>query len=983
MKRLALVFICVLFSAVISGCGSLPTSRSTSALGSNLQAATSTPALANTCTVILPKNLSMVSPYTGECLDRLAHGYGKVTVEKTYPKTGEKFIITYDGMFLSGQLTGKGKETEKFGKHRFEGTFNEWKRWTGTVYFAKTSRQAASQTSLRKGNITFLPVDPTQDPLYYSKPSNTSKAKRPVIQDVKVVRSLGFEGKDVLLAPRGDTSTTASTGCLVLYLHPNSLAYSLGIAEEGFVVFKYGHRILESCDDIDEITKSWNDDGSSGELQVANRDGRIGSGIVTASQFKRAQQNLNSANRNSASSSQASNSSRCEVIFPDQATLLSPYEGECRNGLAHGYGKVSIKRKLNTGVFDLSMEGVFQHGILTGLGKERGTGEQYSYEGTFNKWQRWNGVLRTGSGYRGTEEQWNYTNGFGARASIGTTVNVTKDPLYYARASNSDEEITAISEQQRLSERPQEEKTGYNSKERTGVFAIPIFGAFLSGIADGLPAAGNRVGEALKDVPKDTLSRKTDEWIARQEQRQRDREERKKQEEIAQQEQARVAVLAKQEQERRAALELAEAERQNKFAAQEEERKRQEQANIEASKKEQENREAQARSTVNAKDTSGGPVNPSPGANTQSPQVASQQPANGQSGGPASPSSSVATAPPVQNSPVTQQGAIATNRQPAVNAQPQQSTPPTYQNVLTPQEIEWNNSLPHMYRATTQFSPAQIAEIKKDGRWGPWVNQTKKEVTQLPASQQQTVRSTVQTGLTENDLRWANVLQPSVKTRVLAMPPSQVEKLRAAGQWNQVKQNLTNISAELVNNQYQSEVAAEEERIWSDAWNKFQTTIEVGSLALGVGELAIASRSIYVARRAALERQAAKNVGAAAARGVDSASTGGITKPTLHHICTDKNRLSTVCGGPWTPRFEAIFEKAGMTLEDGLNKVYILNHRGPHPEAYHQAVYDRLVSATNGLSGYAYKNAIESELGVIGREASTPGTLLNRLLTRQ
>ena len=65
---------------------------------------------------------------------------------------------------------------------------------------------------------------------------------------------------------------------------------------------------------------------------------------------------------------------------------------------------------------------------------------------------------------------------------------------------------------------------------------------------------------------------------------------------------------------------------------------------------------------------------------------------------------------------------------PGGGRQPQQLTSLTYQDVLTPQELAWSNSLPNMHRATTQFSPAQIAQIKQDGRWEPWVAQTKAEV---------------------------------------------------------------------------------------------------------------------------------------------------------------------------------------------------------------------------------------------------------------
>ncbi|WP_340680468.1 RHS repeat-associated core domain-containing protein [Paraglaciecola sp.] len=102
----------------------------------------------------------------------------------------------------------------------------------------------------------------------------------------------------------------------------------------------------------------------------------------------------------------------------------------------------------------------------------------------------------------------------------------------------------------------------------------------------------------------------------------------------------------------------------------------------------------------------------------------------------------------------------------------------------------------------------------------------------------------------------------------------------------------------------------------------------------------------------------------------------------LHHICTNKNCISEASGGPWTPRFEAIFEKAGMNLNDSINKINIPGHKGRHPKEYHQAVFDRLVSSTSGLNGSAYKSALQSELKVIGQEAATKGSMLNNLLTK-
>jgi hypothetical protein len=103
----------------------------------------------------------------------------------------------------------------------------------------------------------------------------------------------------------------------------------------------------------------------------------------------------------------------------------------------------------------------------------------------------------------------------------------------------------------------------------------------------------------------------------------------------------------------------------------------------------------------------------------------------------------------------------------------------------------------------------------------------------------------------------------------------------------------------------------------------------------------------------------------------------------LHHLATDKNRVSTLRGGPWTPRFEALFKKAGLTLDDAANKVNIPGHSGPHPEAYHREVYDRLVRATRGLGGEPYKKALLNELMAIRDEALTPGSRLNDLITNQ
>jgi len=102
---------------------------------------------------------------------------------------------------------------------------------------------------------------------------------------------------------------------------------------------------------------------------------------------------------------------------------------------------------------------------------------------------------------------------------------------------------------------------------------------------------------------------------------------------------------------------------------------------------------------------------------------------------------------------------------------------------------------------------------------------------------------------------------------------------------------------------------------------------------------------------------------------------------TLHHLATNKNWKSELNGGPWSPRFDDIFKEAKMTLEHAANKVRIPGHKGPHPEAYHREVYQRLQAATEGLSGNPYKSALLRELDRIAKDSSRIGSFLNKLLT--
>jgi RHS repeat-associated protein len=116
-----------------------------------------------------------------------------------------------------------------------------------------------------------------------------------------------------------------------------------------------------------------------------------------------------------------------------------------------------------------------------------------------------------------------------------------------------------------------------------------------------------------------------------------------------------------------------------------------------------------------------------------------------------------------------------------------------------------------------------------------------------------------------------------------------------------------------------------------------------------------------------------------------SGAVGSDKKAPDHHICTNKNCLSSARGGPWTPRFRAIFNKAGIDLNDAANRVRVPGHKGPHPKAYHEYVYKELIVATQGLRANTtvYTNAVKKTLDRIRGEAVTAGTQVNRWLTKQ
>jgi hypothetical protein len=125
------------------------------------------------------------------------------------------------------------------------------------------------------------------------------------------------------------------------------------------------------------------------------------------------------------------------------------------------------------------------------------------------------------------------------------------------------------------------------------------------------------------------------------------------------------------------------------------------------------------------------------------------------------------------------------------------------------------------------------------------------------------------------------------------------------------------------------------------------------------------------------------NVVSMAARGAPARADPPKKKPEVHHLATVENEKSTLRGGPWTQRFKKIFDKAGMSMEEPANKVPVVGHKGPHPEEYHQIVYDELYRATESCSDkQACARALKQALQKLAEEILTQGSRLNRLLTK-
>lgn len=103
-----------------------------------------------------------------------------------------------------------------------------------------------------------------------------------------------------------------------------------------------------------------------------------------------------------------------------------------------------------------------------------------------------------------------------------------------------------------------------------------------------------------------------------------------------------------------------------------------------------------------------------------------------------------------------------------------------------------------------------------------------------------------------------------------------------------------------------------------------------------------------------------------------------------HHLATNKNEKSNNSGGPWTPRFKRLFDRAGMSLDDPANIIYLLGHVGPHPAEYHAEVFKRIREVLGNCKTEAScRIKLLNALDMIAGEVCTPGSQLNKLVMRK
>ena len=116
-------------------------------------------------------------------------------------------------------------------------------------------------------------------------------------------------------------------------------------------------------------------------------------------------------------------------------------------------------------------------------------------------------------------------------------------------------------------------------------------------------------------------------------------------------------------------------------------------------------------------------------------------------------------------------------------------------------------------------------------------------------------------------------------------------------------------------------------------------------------------------------KRVGKEAGEEAAERAGKEVAGESTQRLIrHHIATNKNWIRDP---QWSRKFQELFAQGGMTLEDVANIMELPAelHKGPHPQAYHQWVFERLQGAIAGLDDpMKIRARLEAELRAIAEE---------------
>ncbi|HYO70055.1 MAG TPA: AHH domain-containing protein [Archangium sp.] len=159
-----------------------------------------------------------------------------------------------------------------------------------------------------------------------------------------------------------------------------------------------------------------------------------------------------------------------------------------------------------------------------------------------------------------------------------------------------------------------------------------------------------------------------------------------------------------------------------------------------------------------------------------------------------------------------------------------------------------------------------------------------------------------------------------------------------------------------------------------------------GGLRVGAGtraQVSVADGTVVLMGVTASTTAAAVSSAVSATRTTGACAESGQDGHQRHHLCTNKNDISENNGGPWTPDFETLFARAGMSLNDPANIIYLRDHKGPHPEAYHSDIFKRLSDQLKSCRTRAECRAkLVEELDRIAGDVCTPGSTLNKLATR-